>query len=138
MLSTVYLKTTFDFLAQCIESPGYWALAFTFLKALPVERFTADFLSIYFCAVRLICGVRHLCERFRSCLHSSIHFSLVRLRICASWNHLRLVRFIFEAFDLLFGGSIYFCAVPFKFVQVGFICTSFDLHLRGSIDFLRF
>jgi len=49
-----------------------------------------------------------------------------------------LVRFIFEAFDLLFGGSIYFCAVRFIFVQVGFICTSFDLYLRGSIDFLQF
>ena len=30
------------------------------------------------------------------------------IAICASWIHLRLVRFIFEAFDLLFGGSIYF------------------------------
>jgi len=36
----------------------------------------------------------------------------------------------FEAFELLFGGSIYFCAVRFIFLQVGFICTSFDLFLR--------
>ena len=39
---------------------------------------------------------------------------------------------------LLFGESIYFCAVRFIFVQVGFICTSFDFYFRGSVDFLRF
>ena len=44
----------------------------------------------------------------------------------------------FEASDLLFGGSIYFCAVRFIFGKVRFICTSFDLFLRGTIDFLRF
>ena len=48
--------TPADSHAKCIESPGYWALAFAF-KALPVAFFTADLLSIYFCAVRLIRAV---------------------------------------------------------------------------------
>ena len=47
-------------------------------------------------------------------------------------------RSVRSTFNLLFGGSICFCAVRFIFVQVGFICTSFDLYLRGSIDFLQF
>ena len=92
---------------------------------------SADLLSIYFCAVRLICAVSFLFAQFDPFFAGSI-------AICASWIHLRLVRFIFEAFDLLFGGSIYFCAVRFIFGQVGFICTSFDLFLRYSIHFLRF
>ena len=119
----------------------YWKsriLAFAFLKALPVACFTADLLSIYFCAVRLICAVSTFMWAVSFLFAQFDPFFAGSIAICASWNHLRLVRFIFEAFDLLFGGSIYFCAVRFIFVQVGFICTSFDLYLRGSIDFLRF
>ena len=52
-------------------------------------------------------GFRHLCKRFHSCLQFDPFFA-GSIAICASWIHVRLVRFIFEAFDLLFGGSIYF------------------------------
>jgi len=40
------------------------------------------------------------------------------IAICARWIHLRLVRFIFEAFDLLFGG-------PFNNVSTRFILFFF-------------
>ena len=43
------------------------------------------------------------------------------IAICARWIHLRLVRFIFEAFDLLFGGSIYFCVVRLTFCSFNFM-----------------
>ena len=52
-----------------------------------------------------MCGF-DMCKRFHSCLQFDPFFG-GSIAICASWIHLRLVRFIFEAFDLLFGGSIY-------------------------------
>jgi len=91
----------------------YWALAFAFLKALPVECFTADLLSIYFCAVRLICAVSAFMRAVSFLFAKFDPFFAGSIASCASWNHLRLVQFIFEAFNLLFGGSIYFCAVRF-------------------------
>ena len=58
---------------------------------------------------------RHLCERFRSCLHSSIHFSLVRLRFVQ-------VEFIWAWFDSFLRHLICFLADRFIFAR-------FDLYL---------
>jgi len=89
---------------------------------------TADLLSIYFSAVRLIgARFRLLCER----LHSSIYFWVVRLRFVQ-------VGFICVWFDSFLRRSIYFLAVRSIFVQSAFICMWFDLFLRDSIEFLLF
>ena len=136
-LSAILPNRPADSRAKRVDIPGCWTLAFAF-KALPVACFTADLLSIYFCAVRLICAVSTFMWAVSFLFAQFDPFFAGSIAICASWNHLCLVRFIFEVFNSRFGGSIYFCAVRFIFVQVGFICTSFDLYLRGSIDFLQF
>ena len=115
----------------------YWVCLVKYFRCNSTSG-SADLLSIYFCAVRLICAVLTFMWAVSFLFAQFDPFVAGSIAICASWIHLRLVRFIFEAFDLLFGGSIYFCAVRFIFGQVGFICTSFDLFLRGSIDFSRF
>jgi len=106
-LSAILPNRPADSRAKHIDSPGCWTLAFAF-KALPVACFTADLLSIYFCAVRLICAVSTFMWAVSFLFAQFDTFFAGSIAICASWIHLRLVRFIFEAFDLLFGGSIYF------------------------------
>ena len=89
---------------------------------------TADLLSIYFSAVRLICA------RFRLLCDGVAQFDLFlggSIAICSSWIHLRLVWFIFEAFDLLFGSSIDICT---KCIYLHVV----DLFLRDSVEFLLF
>ena len=135
-LSAILPNRPADSRAKCIDSPGCWTLAFAF-KALPVACFTADLLSIYFCAVRLICAVSTFMWAVSFLFAQFDTFFAGSIAICASWIHLRLVRFIFEAFDLLFGGSIYFCAVGFIFGQVGVICMGFDLFSDPLIMFVH-
>ena len=69
---------------------------------------------------------RHLCERFRSCLHSSIHFSLVRLRFVQ-------VGIIWVWFDLFLRGLICFLADRFIFAQFDLYLCKLDLFARVSI-----
>ena len=68
-----------------------------------------------------------MCKRFHSCLQFDPFFA-GSIAICASWIHLRLVRFIFEAFDLLFGDR-------FIFRQFDLYLCKLDLFARGSIYF---
>jgi len=107
--------------------------------------------QLYFRFADLLCSSIDMCgfDMFRSCLHSSIHLSLVRLRfvqvgfICV-WFDLflrRLIcflvdRFIFAQFDLYLGKlnlfarvSIYFCAVRLTFYGFDFMLTTFVLFL---------
>ena len=84
---------------------------------------TADLLSIYFSAVRLICA------RFRLLCDGVAQFDLFlggSIAICSSWIHLRLVWFIFEAFDLLFGSSIDISTKCIYLHLVRFIFAWFD------------
>ena len=69
---------------------------------------------------------RHLCERLRSCLHSSIHFSLVRLRFVQ-------VGFICVWFDLFLRRLICFLADRFIFAQFDLYLCKLDLFARVSI-----
>ena len=148
-LSAILPNRPADSRAKRVDSPGCWTLAFAF-KALPIACFTADLLSIYFCAVRLICaGFRHLCERFRSCLHTSIPFSLVRLRFVqveftCTWFDLSLRRLTFWWIHLFLRGSIYIWAsliclheVRFIFWPFNNVCTRFILLILWLEDFGR-
>ena len=79
-------------------------------EVLPVKLYFGSltfrfiFVQVRYVRFRHLCN---MCKRFHSCLQFDPFFDGL-IAICASWIHMHLVQFIFEALHLLFGGSIYF------------------------------